>query len=59
KEYRLKSFNLLRQDVLGYMSLNKLIETREDGLLVFPLALKFKGEYPQDVIMEGREDEQE
>ncbi|MPN03808.1 hypothetical protein SDC9_151042 [bioreactor metagenome] len=59
KEYRLKSFNLLRQDVLGYMSLNKLIETREDGLLVFPLTLKFKGEYPQDVIMEGREDEQE
>ncbi|MEA4963819.1 TIGR02678 family protein [Lutispora sp.] len=57
KEYRLKSFNLLRQDVLEYMSLNKLIESREDGLLIFPLALKFKGEYPQDVIVEDKEDE--
>ncbi|MGI5998492.1 MAG: TIGR02678 family protein [Lutispora sp.] len=58
KEYRLKSFNLLRQEVIEYMSLNKLITSREAGMLVLPLALKFKGEYSEDVFVEDRENEQ-
>lgn len=55
KEYRLKSFNLLRQEVIEYMLLNKLMASREDGILVLPLALKFRGEYPEDAIVEDKE----
>lgn len=48
KEYREMQFGKMCYEVINYMTRIKLIEEKEDKIIIYPLCGKIQGDYPRD-----------
>lgn len=58
KEYRLKSGDSIKNELIHYLSKCNMLEILPDGYKLLPLAMRFAGYYIREINEPGKEDEE-